>query len=100
ASQELTRTEVDFLRRARDLCDTVVCVLTKTDFYPAWRIVRDLDQRHLQDAGGVPLIAVSSSLRSRAVKTNDTALNAESGFADLVSFVNERVAAGGAAAVA
>ena len=100
ASQELTRTEVDFLRRARDLCDTVVCVLTKTDFYPAWRTVRQLNERHLQGAGGVQLLAVSSSLRARAVKTNDGALNAESGFAELVSFVNDRVAAGGIAAVA
>src|SRR6266487_1430344 len=100
ASQELTRTEVDFLRRARDLCDTVVCVLTKIDFYPAWRTIRQLDERHLADAGGVPLMAVSSSLRARAVKTNDTALNGESGFGELVSFVNERVAAGGAATVA
>jgi GTPase Era involved in 16S rRNA processing len=100
ASQELTRSEVDFLRRARDLCDTVVCALTKIDFYPAWRIIKDLDERHLRDAGGIPLLAVSSALRSRAVKTNDTTLNAESGFAELVSFVNERVAAAGATAVA
>jgi len=99
ASQELTRTEVDFLRRARDLCSTVVCVLTKIDFYPAWRAIRQLDERHLRDVAEIPLIAVSSSLRARAVKTNDTALNGESGFAELVSFVNDRVAAGGAAAV-
>jgi len=100
ASQELTRTEVDFLCRARDLCSTVVCVLTKTDFYPAWRTVRQLDERHLQAVGGgVPLMAVSSSLRARAVKTNDTAMNGESGFAELVAFVSDRVAAGGAAVV-
>ena len=37
ASQELTRSELDFLHQARRLCATVVCVLTKTDFYPAWR---------------------------------------------------------------
>ncbi|MBO0847757.1 MAG: dynamin family protein, partial [Nocardioides sp.] len=34
ASQELTRSEFDFLRRARTMCDTVICVVTKTDFYP------------------------------------------------------------------
>ena len=45
ASQELTRSELDFLRQARELCRTVVCVLTKTDFYPAWRTIRDLDER-------------------------------------------------------
>ena len=100
ASQELTRTEVDFLRRARDLCGTVLCVLTKIDFYPAWRSVREIDERHLKSVADIPLIPVSSTLRSRAVKTDDTALNAESGFADLVTFVTQQVAARGAAAVA
>jgi hypothetical protein len=99
ASQELTRTEVDFLRRARELCGTVLCVLTKTDFYPAWRTIRQLDEQHLR-GDGVGVLPVSSTLRARAVKTNDTALNAESGFPALVSFVNERVAAGGAATLA
>jgi Dynamin family len=95
ASQELTRTEVDFLRRARDLCGTVLCVLTKTDFYPAWRTIRQLNEGHLRGEA-VPILAVSSALRLRAVKGNDAALNAESGFAELVGFVNERVAERGA----
>jgi hypothetical protein len=43
----------------------------------------------------IPIIAVSSTLRARAVKTNDKALNTESGFAELVKFVNERVAGDG-----
>src|SRR5262249_61059798 len=80
ASQELTRPEADFLPRAQQLCGTVAVVLTKTDFYPAWRTVRDLDRRHLQGLGDVPLMAVSSPLRAHAVQTNDTALNEESGF--------------------
>src|SRR5690349_13392856 len=67
ASQELTRTELDFLRRARDLCGTVACVVTKTDFYPAWRTIRDLNEQHLRQVGDVPLMAVSSSLRLHAV---------------------------------
>jgi hypothetical protein len=100
ASQELTRTEVDFLRRARDLCGTVLCVLTKIDFYPSWRVIRQLDEQHLRGEDGMPVLPVSSTLRSRAVRTNDTALNTESGFPDLVSFVNERVAARGAAKLA
>src|SRR5206468_5471721 len=37
AEGELTRPELDFLRQAREVCDAVVCVLTKTDFYPGWR---------------------------------------------------------------
>lgn len=99
ASQELTRTEVDFLRRARELCGTVLCVLTKTDFYPSWRAIRQLDEQHLRGEN-VSVLPVSSTLRARAVRTNDGGLNAESGFPDLVAFVNERVAARGAAKLA
>src|SRR5690606_23267409 len=79
ASQELTASEVEFLRQARSLCSTVVCVLTKTDFYPAWRKIRDLNAGHLSRVGGIDIITVSSSLRSRAAKLNDAALNTESG---------------------
>jgi predicted transglutaminase-like cysteine proteinase len=100
ASQELTRSELDFVRQAHQLCRTVICVVTKTDFYPAWRRIRELNERHLAAAGGVAVLAVSSSLRAMAVKANDAALNAESGFADLVRFVSDRVSGGAAARLA
>jgi hypothetical protein len=96
ASQELTRSELDFLRQARQLCRTAVCVMTKTDFYPAWRTIHQLNTGHLRSTMDIPLMTVSSSLRSRAVKANDQALNAESGFAELVRFVTDQV--GGKAA--
>jgi hypothetical protein len=80
AAQELTRSELDFLHQAREMCGTLVCAVTKTDFYPYWRKIRDLDTEHL----------------SRAVATNDSALNTESGFAELVKFLADRV--GGRAA--
>jgi hypothetical protein len=98
AAQELTRSELDFLRQARSMCDTVVCVLTKIDFYPAWRKIKDLDTSHLP--AGIPLIPVSSTLRDRAVVTNDAALNKESGFSELVRFVRERVSGTAATRVA
>ncbi|MEU4694777.1 dynamin family protein [Actinoplanes sp. NPDC023714] len=91
AAQELTRSEADFLQRARALCPVIVCVLTKTDFYPAWRRIRELDEQHLDRHCPMPLLPVSSTLRSRAVRTNDTALNAESGFTDLVGFLTGRI---------
>jgi len=97
AAQELTRSEIEFLRQARELCATVVCVLTKTDFYPAWRRIRDLDVGHLRSVADIRVIPVSSPLRTRAVQTNDQALNVESGFPDLVKFVQERVGGGAAA---
>ena len=96
ASQELTSSEFEFLRRAKEMCDTVVCVLTKSDFYPSWRTIRDLDVAHLEGLHGVSVVAVSSALRARAVRSNDPALNAESGFAELVQFVSGRVTGGAA----
>ncbi|HEY6797587.1 MAG TPA: dynamin family protein [Kineosporiaceae bacterium] len=100
ASQELTAAEVDFLRQARDLCSTVVCALSKTDFFPAWRQIRDLDTAHLRRVAEIPVIPVSSTLRARAVRVNDAALNHESGFPALVEFVSQRVAGGGVVRVA
>jgi hypothetical protein len=91
AAQELTRSEMEFLRRARSMCPTVACVLTKTDFYPAWRRIRDLDASHLATEGDIPLLAVSSALRARAVKHSDAELNTESGFPDLITLVREQV---------
>ena len=100
ASQELTSSEFEFLRRAREMCDTVVCVLTKSDFYPSWRTIRDLDVQHLKGLPGVDVVAVSSMLRARAVQANDPALNTESGFTELVQFVSSRVAGGAAVRLA
>ena len=91
AAQELTRSEVDFLRRARSLCPVVACVITKTDFYPAWRRIRELNEQHLATHCPVPLMSVSSPMRTRAVKANDTGLNAESGYPHLVRFLHERI---------
>nr|MDT0663165.1 dynamin family protein [Micromonospora sp. DSM 115978] len=96
AAQELTRSELQFLRQAREVCGTAVCVLTKTDFYPHWRKIRDLDAGHLREEGELPIIPVSSDLRRRAVASGDKELNAESGFPDLVKFVAQRVSGGAA----
>ncbi|MEU4155363.1 dynamin family protein [Actinoplanes sp. NPDC026670] len=96
AAQELTRSEVDFLQRARALCPVVACVVTKTDFYPAWRRIQELNEQHLAAHCPMPLMPVSSTLRSRAVKANDTALNTESGFTSLVKFLTDRIGASAA----
>ena len=91
AAQELTRSEMDFLRQASELCPVVACVLTKTDFYPAWRRIQEINEQHLAEHCPVPLMPVSSPLRARAVKANDTGLNAESGFTQLVQFLDDRI---------
>ena len=94
ASQEITATEYEFLKRARDMCPNVVCVVTKRDFYPEWRRIADLDGGHLNGLGNIPVMTVSSLLRARAVKDNDRELNEESGFGELVSFVTGSVTGG------
>ena len=90
ASQELTAPELAFLRQALERCPTAVCVVTKTDLYPAWRRIVDLDREHLAAAGvDLPVLAVSSFLRLRAWRTPE--LNEESGFAPLFDWLRTAI---------
>lgn len=98
ASQEFTRAEMDFLQQALDLCPKVVCLMTKTDFYPDWRRVLELNTGHLANLGfNVPIIPVSSILRNAAIGRNDKELNRESGFLSLVQLLSNDVVAGASA---
>lgn len=86
ASQEYTEPELRFLRQAMRVSPNVLCVLTKTDLYPSWRHIEDLDRRHLAGVGpDIPLFPVSSELRLQAARLQDQELNDESGFPALVS---------------
>nr|WP_281497226.1 dynamin family protein [Ornithinimicrobium sp. F0845] len=86
ASQELTAPELDFLRSATSRCPNTAVVISKTDLYPEWRRMVELNQSHLRAAGiEVPVLPVSSFLRLRA--TTDPSLNEEAGFAPLVTFL-------------
>jgi predicted GTPase len=92
AAQELTAPELAFLRTAVERCPTTAVVVTKIDLYPHWRRIVELDRQHLARAGlDLPMIAVSSILRLRAVQ--DPELNAESGFSELVTFLARDVVA-------
>ncbi len=92
ASQEYTAPELEFLRRAVRLCPNVACVLTKTDLYPEWRRIAELDRGHLRAAGiDAELFTLSSAVRWQAVLSGDAELNAESGFAELEAFLAQRV---------
>ncbi len=92
AAQELTAPELAFLRTAVERCPTTAVVVTKIDLYPHWRRIVELDRQHLARAGlDLPMIAVSSFLRLRAVQ--DPELNAESGFSELVTFLARDVVA-------
>jgi hypothetical protein len=92
AGAEYSRPELEFLRQAKLLCPNVACVLTKIDLYPRWQWIAELDRGHLRTAGiDAELLPASSMLRLHASRARDNALNAESGFPALVTFLRERV---------
>ena len=76
-------------RRSR-LCPNVACVLTKTDLYPEWRRIAELDRGapRARPASTPTLFAVSSTLRWHAhAAPDDEASDAESGFPELVDYL-------------
>jgi hypothetical protein len=92
ASSEFTAPEVDFLRQALGACPTVMCVVTKTDLFPDWRRVVDIDRDHLQRQGlALAVVPVSSTLRLAAAARQDRQLNEESGFPELVRHLQREV---------
>jgi hypothetical protein len=92
AAQEYTAPELDFLEHAASVCPNVACVITKIDLYPEWRRIVELDRAHLAAAGiTAQFFPVSSTLRWQAVLDNDTDLNAESGFPELVGYLRHKV---------
>lgn len=80
ASQELTAPEIEFIRMARSLCPFLMVALTKTDLYPQWRRILDVNQEFISaiDPDAVVLPA-SPQLRMAAVRTGDAELDRESG---------------------
>ena len=93
ARREITRTELDFLVRAGRSCPQVLVVLTKIDLSPDWRRTAQRNREHLAEAGlPAHVLPVSADLRLRAAKTDDRALNAESGFAELVACLQQYAA--------
>jgi hypothetical protein len=92
ASAELSAPEVDFLRRATELCPTVLFALTKIDLYPNWERIADLDRGHLdRQSLSVPMVAVSSTVRAEALARKDRELNDRSRFPALVKELGDEV---------
>ncbi|TCO48015.1 dynamin family protein [Actinocrispum wychmicini] len=85
ATRELSRTELELLAQVRRFCPTILVALTKIDLAPRWRHVADRNRDQLVRAGiQAPIVPVSSMLRLRAAQHEDTELNTESGFPDLL----------------
>ncbi|WP_240642202.1 dynamin family protein [Microbacterium sulfonylureivorans] len=91
ASQEYTEPEVQFLRHAMRMSPNVGAVLSKTDIYPEWRQIEEIDRSHLSEVGDVPIFPISSDLRILAAEEQDRELNEESGFPSLVAHLRRDV---------
>lgn len=92
ASAELSAPEVEFLRRATELCPTVMFALTKIDLYPQWQRIADLNRGHLERQRlPVPMVAVSSVVRAEALARKDRELNEHSNFPVLVKELGDKV---------
>lgn len=91
ASQEYTEPEMQFLRHAMRISPDVAAVLSKTDIYPEWRQIVQIDRGHLSEVGEVPIFALSSDLRMLAADQHDRELNEESGFPSLVAHLRRDV---------
>ena len=94
AGRELTGAELAVLQDLARFFPGLLVVFTKTDYAVDWR--RNLaDSRTRLARAGVPAAttAVSSALRLHALQADDTALNNESGFTDLIVHLQRMVAA-------
>ena len=94
ASAELSAPEVEFLRRATELCPTVLFVQTKIDLFPNWEKIMQLNRGHMERAGfAIPMVPVSSALRGEALRRKDRALNDLSRVPEVVKHLNDDVVA-------
>jgi Dynamin family len=91
ASAELSAPELDFMRRATELCPLVMFAQTKIDLYPAWQRIVDINRAHLAKLGELPIVAVSSKLRLDAIARKDRDLNVDSRFPEMIQVVGDRV---------
>jgi hypothetical protein len=92
ASQEYTAPELEFLRKAIELCPNLVCVVTKVDTYPEWRRIIELDVAHLKQLGAANrVLPLAAPLRHYALRTGSTEVDEESGYPRLAKLLRDSV---------
>ena len=92
ASAELNAPEVEFLRRAIELCPSVIFAQTKTDLYASAARIQELNVAHLQREGiDIPVVSTSSMLRQEALARRDRELNDRCGIPELVKLLSDRI---------
>jgi len=86
ATSELSEPELSRIAHLMRSHVRVALVLTKTDMSPRWREIAEHNRRRLVAAGiRTAIIPVSAELRLRAAGSHDSAINAESGFPELLA---------------
>lgn len=89
ATRELSPTELRLLERITPWCPAVVVVLTKIDLVSDWVRIAERNRSRLAHIGlSASVLPVSATLRLAAVRSGDRALNEESGYAALVSYLH------------
>ena len=94
ASAEISEPEAEFLDRAGELCPNVAFALTKTDLYPAWRRIAELDASHgLALTGDRQILPVSSVLFGTDAEPGDESFVEMSGIPALIEALNTWIVA-------
>ena len=86
ASSELTAPELDFLREALRACPTVIGIQSKTDLFPDWRRVLEINRGHLAAAGlDLTMVPLSAQLRLKAAAREQGVLEDPKTLAELTA---------------
>ncbi|HEY0807998.1 MAG TPA: dynamin family protein [Pseudonocardiaceae bacterium] len=94
ATAELSTAELELLTQLATACPNIIVALTKIDLVPRWRQVAERNLARLAGMRlGTTLIPISATLRLAAAKQGDTAINAESGFPELINCLQRQVTA-------
>lgn len=92
ASAELSAPELEFLQRAIELCPTVLFAQSKIDLFPSWQRIVELNRGHLaRERIEIPVVPVSSAVRSAALARKDRSLNDASHVPELVQHLGNDV---------
>jgi dynamin family protein len=94
ATAELSTVELELLGRLAVVCPNIIVALTKIDLVPRWRQVAERNLARLAgNRVAATLIPISATLRLAAAQHGDTAINAESGFPELIECLQRQVTA-------
>jgi hypothetical protein len=94
ATAELSTVELELLTRLAGVCPNIIVALTKIDLVPRWRRVAERNLARLGELRvAATLLPISATLRMAAAMHGDTAINAESGFPELVDCLQRQVSA-------